>query len=123
MMNVQPLLRLADKWDEEADLIEQWQGDQSAEELRTAAEKLRRAVNEWLNEPLPIDVAAEESGYSKSRLRKLAGSEVPNAGQEGDPRIRRKHLPLKPGHTCGGSPSDTPAGSRSQVARSVLNSD
>lgn len=48
-------------------------------------------------EPLSLQEAAKESGYSVDRLQKLVASgAIPNAGRRGKPAIRRSDLPRKP---------------------------
>lgn len=57
------------------------------------------ARTEWRNEALTPDQAAEETGYSAEHLRrKIRDGTIPNAGEEGSPRVLRKDLPRKPGH-------------------------
>lgn len=127
-MNTEALLQRAEDWNALADDIEQWAGEDAAQPVRTASEKFEDAVDEWANEPLPIDRAAEESGYSKERLRELIREEtIPDAGPDGGRRIRRKHLPRRPGHGVrtgtGSRDSSASVGSRMEDARSVVESD
>jgi len=51
------------------------------------------ALNEWHTEELTLRQAAEESGFSYSRLQQMKGI---NIGTAGTPRIRRCDLPYKP---------------------------
>lgn len=47
---------------------------------------------------LTLREAARESGYTENHLGKLVASgQLPNAGRAHAPRIRRRHLPRKPG--------------------------
>ena len=62
------------------------------------ARQLREFLTKWENEPLTLDVAAAEGGYSTSRLGQLVNTgKIPNAGSMGRPRILRKHVPRRPG--------------------------
>lgn len=97
-MNTDPLARLAEEWEEEADLLRRRGAPQQAEALESAAEDLCRRLQEWGGQPLTVAEAAEESEYSERRLRELLSEEtLPNAGEDGAPRIRRRDLPAKPG--------------------------
>ena len=62
------------------------------ETIRRACEA-RRAY--W-NAPLTIHEAAEWGGYSESQLRRLAKECSVPLASEGN--IRRRHVPVKPGH-------------------------
>lgn len=78
------------------DLIESWRGEASRLRERYGEERLARlcevhaaeledALTAQLDEKLPIQVAAAESGYSASQLRRLFGNGP----------IRRRELPRK----------------------------
>ncbi len=90
---------LAQRWHAEADTLGQWGDERGAAILRRAATELSAAASDYEDEPLTIPQAHEESGYSCDHLRALVASgEIPNAGRKGKPMIRRRDLPLKPGH-------------------------
>ena len=93
------LLSLADRWRERAADVRTWAAAEGAAlALERAAAELDETVREALDERLTLEQAANESGYSKRRLRELlAEGAVPNAGRKGAPRIRRAELPRKPG--------------------------
>lgn len=94
------LSELASHWSEEADSLERWGDIRGAKVLRQCAADLDVAVRAHDNEALTIAQAVEASGYSADHLRALVASgEIPNAGRKGSPRIRRRDLPVKPGHT------------------------
>lgn len=64
---------------------------------RAAAAELEEAMHAAADEALTLGEAAEQSGYSRRRLRELiADGTVPNAGRKGAPRIRRGDLPMRP---------------------------
>ncbi len=69
-----------------------------------AAAMVEEQITRLLQEPLELSAAALESGYTVGHLRRLLGLEpaypaaIPNAGTSDEPRIRRCHLPRKPGH-------------------------
>lgn len=71
------------------------------EEIARVYEIVARELDEALrvhgDTPLTLAEAARESGYSEDHLRHLvAEGKIPNAGQKGRPRIRRRDLPRKP---------------------------
>lgn len=100
---------LAREWREEATVLRRRGAPRQAEALESAAEDLERRLPEWRLEPLTVEEAAAESGYSRSQLYALLSEDrLPNAGEPGAPRIRRCDLPLKPGHDAIEPP--TPAG-------------
>lgn len=64
--------------------------------LEQVAGDLEAEGEAHLSERLTIAEAAEESGYSESRLYHLVSEgTIPNAGESGSPRIRRADLPRK----------------------------
>lgn len=82
---------------ERADSIEPFSPPAAAAFREAAAE-----VEAWLRkqhiEPLTLDVAARESGYSVRHLRRLIREDkLTNVGTDEDPRVLRGHLPRKPG--------------------------
>lgn len=84
-------------WRDRADELEPYAGA-AAEAFRRAADELEAALREQADEELTLAQAAEESGYSKRRLRELiADGVVPQAGRKHAPRVRRADLPVKPG--------------------------
>ena len=67
-----------------------------ARTLEWCADRLEEHSLEWQTEPLTLEEAAEESGYSYSSLQqKVASGEIPNVGEIGKPRVRRTDLPRK----------------------------
>ncbi len=99
------LTDLATRWRERATELRAWAAAEgAASALEGAATELEEAVRNDEDEPLALDQAACESGYSKRRLRELVASgEIPNAGRKGAPRIRRADLPHKPASSGLGS--------------------
>lgn len=96
---------LPDAWQARAADLERY-APPAAEAYRVAARELAEALQAAADKPLTLEEAAEESGYSKRRLRELvADGEIPNAGRKHVPRIRRGDLPRKPG-----SSEETPGG-------------
>lgn len=90
---------LAREWREEAALLRRRGAPRQAHALESAADDLERRLPEWRLEPLTVEQAAAESGYSRSQLYNLLSEDkLPNAGEKGAPRIRRCDLPRKPGH-------------------------
>ncbi len=71
-------------------------------------------------EPLTLEAAALESGYTRSHLnRMLREGKFPNAGTEKDLLILRMHLPRKPGFGVDAG-TVQPASSLAQAARVVI---
>ena len=105
----------------------------AAEAFREAADLLDAALIAAELEELDLPTASAECGYSASHLRRLMGLEsghtakIPNAGTPSEPRIRRAHLPRKPGHavTADGQPVASKVSplhtTRAQVALAVAN--
>ena len=56
-------------------------------------DELDEIVSESADEPLSLQEASEESGYSADHLaREVRAGRIPNAGRRGSPRIRRGDL-------------------------------
>lgn len=91
-----PWATLLERWLAEASLL-RWRGlDREATFLESCARDLEEHAHAWAMEALTLEEAADESGYSYSALQqKVAGGEIPNAGERGAPRILRRDLPLK----------------------------
>lgn len=119
-----PLSSLAADWRSEAETFRAYDADRLAAACDRHADQLEAAHRAYLNEPLPLGAAHRESGYSVDHLRRLVGDKIPDAGDGDTIMIRRGDLPLKPGQPRSGgrSPNGT-AGSRSRVARTVLDSE
>ncbi len=87
----------------------------AATAFRQAAEAVEQALRESEMEPLTLQVAAQESGYSVSHLRRLLSEgKLPDAGGG---RVLRRDLPRKPTRQLRTGPARV--GSRLQVARAV----
>lgn len=130
-MDPSSLYEFAQDLENEADrLRSRYDDDRLAALCETHAREVRERVDDWLNEPLTLQQAVAESGYSSDRLGTLVREgRLPNAGESGSPRIRRRHLPRKVEH-CASAPANSPANgadpavpSRSQMARTVVESD
>lgn len=116
---------LADQWREEAKRLRQYGAEPQAKTLEAAADELEERVAAIQQQRLTPGEAAEESGYSADHIRRLVREgKVPNAGDDSAAKIRRRDLPLKPGHRrSGGRTSNRSSGSRARVARTVVDSD
>lgn len=90
---------LADEWREKAEDLRQYGADAQAQTLEAAADDLEERVAAIRLQTLTLREAAEESGYSYSRLQEMVGDELENVGEPGAPRVRRGDLPRKPGGT------------------------
>ena len=81
-----------------------------------------RALTPALEE-LSLRDAAEESGYTRSHLKRLLREQaIPNSGNEGETRILRSHLPKKPGQGVAPPVHSGPI-TRTQVARAIAEGD
>jgi hypothetical protein len=95
-VNTGPLSDLAARWREEAARFRDLGLEQPAVMQEAHADELEERLREWSLEPLSLEEAAAESGFSYSKLQHDVRSErIPNAGRPGAPRIRRCDLPLK----------------------------
>ncbi len=87
---------LASEWRQKAKEFHRFGADEQAVTLECCADDLEEAWRVWQTEPLTLEEAAEESGYSYSSLQKrVALGEIPNIGKPGAPRVQRQHLPRK----------------------------
>jgi hypothetical protein len=93
-----------------ADLLSRWEARAedlapyaapAAEAFRRAARELEAELRAAGDEPLSLEQAAQESGYSSESLRHMVrDGTIPNAGRRGAPRIRRADLPRRPARTA-----------------------
>lgn len=84
-----------------------------------------RALTAYWDQPLNLQQAAAESGYSAGHigLQVRAGT-IPNSGEPNAPRIRRGDLPRKPPNLRAQEPLLTlPTATPRQIARAVVNPD
>lgn len=94
--------------------------DAAAHVWEEAAREVERKLKEAQLEPLTLEDAELESGYSRSHLRRMVKEgTLPNAGTEMHPLVLRVHLPRKPGFGVDRD-EPRPASSRTQAARAVL---
>ena len=90
------LAELMRKWEHDASTLEEYSDARGAEVCRLHIAELREAIRAEEEQPLTVSQAAAESGLSADYLRhKVADGDIPNAGQKGAPRIRRRDLPRK----------------------------
>jgi hypothetical protein len=80
---------LVARWRADADRLEQLGLSAAATQARCYADELEETLRQAELEELPLSVAAAESGYSESQLRRRF---------PGQPTIRRAELPRKGGH-------------------------
>jgi hypothetical protein len=116
-----PLARLPQEFRDNAAAARRLAGsDAAAHVWEMAATEVEDRLGEALLEPLALDLASLESGYTRSHLlRLIRDSTIPNSGTQNDPRILRMHLPRKPGLGVDGE-TMRPASSRVQAARAVI---
>ncbi len=101
------------------DRAEWWPQDPLVSALVSFADEIEaRALTHALEE-LSLRDAAEESGYTRSHLKRLLREQaIPNSGNEGETRILRSHLPKKPGQGVAPPVPCRPI-TRTQVARAI----
>lgn len=110
------LTKLAGTWRQHADTLRQYGDDRGGAVLEALADQLEQAIREHQNEVLTLAEAAQESGYSKRRLRELmAEGKLENQGEKGRPRILRRDLPVKPARNGRGTHPVTSNGSGKRV--------
>ena len=116
-----PLSRLPQEFRDNAATVRILGGSEDAGHVwELAARVVEERLANSLLEPLTLEAAVLESGYTRSHLhRMLREGTVPNSGADADPRILRMHLPRKPGHGVDVL-SVQPASSRVQAARAVI---
>ncbi len=87
---------LASEWRETAKNLLRFGANEQALTLQRCADDLEEWWRIWQTEPLTLEEAAEESGYSYSSLqKKVALGGIPNIGKAGAPRVQRQFLPRK----------------------------
>lgn len=92
-MNLSALERLAAQWRQEAELLRRRGMERRAEMVESYAADLEERLREWWLERLTLQEAADEAGLSYSAVqKKVAREDLPNAGEEGAPRVRRCDL-------------------------------
>jgi hypothetical protein len=114
------LSELRDAWKLRADTLERY-SPAAAEAFRQAALELDTAIVDWLGEPLTLEQAEAESGYTRAHLRRLIREKtIPVLVRESDgvEFIRRRDLPKKPGF-CVANSSTWPYPDRARLARAV----
>ena len=90
--------RLVDRWRQEAEILRGRGATLQADVLLSCATDLEADERAQALEPLTLQEAARESGYSYSALQKLvATGKLPNVGSPHRPRVRRGLLPRKVG--------------------------
>ena len=103
-----PVLELASRWREEAELFRSYGASLLATAFEKHAEDLESALGSWNLEGVTLEEAAKIGGYSYSHLQHLvADGKVENVGEKHCPRIRRRDVPCKPGRGRPGSRSKT----------------
>ena len=87
---------LAIAWKEKATELRRFGAEDQAVTLEYCADDLEEEWRIWQTEPLTLEEAAEESGYSADHIgRLIREGKLPNTGRAGAPRIARRDLPIK----------------------------
>ena len=90
-MNAAGLSDLAARWRDDADRFRRLGQEAPAAMAKAYANELEERLRAWQLEALTLEEAAEESGFAYSTLQqKVSAGEIPNAGERGRPRVRRR---------------------------------
>lgn len=115
------IMEIAESLNAKADELWEFGAEEGARALRAAATLVTQRGSDWLNEPLTLEQAANESGYSADHLGRLVrDGTIPNAGQPYAPRIIRSDVPNRPAHQLAQSRETALDSSRLEMARSVV---
>ena len=91
---VEMLLR---KWSTEEELYRRRGQTELAALMASIAEEVESESERYLDEPLTLAESAEIGGYGYSTLQALVrAGRIPDAGERGRPRVRRRDLPRRP---------------------------
>ncbi len=114
--------QLAESWRVNASILRHWGAPAHAEVLERCAEELEQGLQEFELEPLTLQEAAKESGYSADHLGRLVRQrKLLNVGKANAPRIRRCDFPRKPPRfDKSETASHFGAASKEQIARSIV---
>jgi hypothetical protein len=94
-----PAIELPTEWRVRALALRRYASEGAASAFEECADNLEEAWRIWQTEPITLEEAAEESGYSYSTLQqKVASGEIPNLGNKHRPRVGRADLPRKAPH-------------------------
>jgi hypothetical protein len=114
---------LPQRWRDMVRQLDELGAEGQARAIEWCAKELEKAWQAWETEPLTLQEAAEESGYSPDSLGRLLRSEaIPNEGMGGAPRIQRQHLPRRPRTAARNGGIPRAVTSKEQIARSVADS-
>ena len=84
------------EWRTQAEELRRFGAEEAASALTVCADDLEETWRAWQTEPMTLEEAADESGYSYSSLQqKVSAGEIPNVGESRKPRVRREDLPRK----------------------------
>jgi hypothetical protein len=122
-MKTTQIQRLTRRWRSHAEMFERFDEEGIATVFSTCADELEAAVAVWGDELFTLEEAERDSGYSADSLGRLIREGIiPNGGQTGVPRIRRRDLPRKPGGRNGRCRTDG-LDSVEQIVASVVDSE
>ena len=100
-------MKLFDDLESFADELTEFGQDDLACAVRETIRRARQELQRFWDEPLTVSEAAAWGDYSESQLRRLVKDATVAITSDG--RIRRRHVPVKPGHDAplGLEPVDT----------------
>ena len=89
---------LAERWRDDAAVLRRRGQATTAEMVESMADELTTWVTDWLDTCVTLREAADMGGYAYSTLEhRVRVGELPNAGEKGCPRLRRRDVPIKAG--------------------------
>lgn len=86
------LRALVDSWREDCEVLRRHAASEQAKTLERAADSLETWLREWKLELLTLKEAERETHWAYDTLQRKVGSEIPNVGEKGSPRVRRCDL-------------------------------
>ena len=113
--------RLVARWRVQAGGLRALEAIGQAAAFTVAANDLEALVVATGEQLLSLTSAARESGYSADHLgRMVRRGELPNAGRENAPKVRRSAVPVKPGHLRPPLNGSSLPASREQIALAAI---
>ena len=92
-MKIDLLTTRIEEMETEIATLRRWGATAQADTLEAACDHFRSIIMEWLDQPLSPGEAAEECEWEASTVaKKLRSGELPQAGQHGKPKVRRRDI-------------------------------
>lgn len=112
---------ITEAWSQRACEFDKHGLEPGAKLIRTLIAELSEQSSHYLAEPLTLESASKESGYSPDHLARLVRKGIlKNLGKKGAPRVSRRELPIRPALAQPALRLQLAPTSRHQVARSLI---